>query len=366
MELDTKQRRLRQKGLLVGALSGADGESLLAEAEQPGNATSRSRRARNIKCRATCFTIGVLALVAVAPVQSAVGSGPQGWPKPFDPDGSTRVLYEDPTVALGANGYAIWAWWEYPSRYAPSNYRGSLKLARNNAKLMVRIRLPGKRGFEPAHRFGRIGSTGPKVAIARNGQTVLSWVSPSNRQVFAYRRPGARWHDFHAVAGPGSLSSGRLSVGPDGTAAMFRTSTPLSSEKRTALVTARTPSGRFGPWQRVDSGGDTVGNYAAVSAGRGGRATVVWGSPCPLDLPIEEIDPARYVDVVASSNSEGRTELAASQPEFVPDSKCPTFNLDLAARRPGGSVPVGGWLGENPGGQGGRTSPAGHSRPPRA
>ena len=275
--------------------------------------------------RLAVVLIGLIALLAIVPSQSGATVVPKGWPKPFDPGGSTNVRYAEPTVAVGSNGYTIWAWWEYPKRLAPSNFRDNWDRARRSAKVMVRVRLPGRRGFEPARRFGKIGSTKPEVAIARNGKSVLSWFSASERQVFAYRRPNSRWHSFHQIGGSRSRGGGGLSIGPDGTAVLLGSRT----FKKEILATVRPPSGVFGPWTRVDQGSQTIGNARAAIAQRRGRATVVWGSPCPLGVPIEEIDPALYVDLVATVENEGRAEIDATTPEFISNTKCPTYYYDL-------------------------------------
>jgi hypothetical protein len=281
-----------------------------------------------MKYRVAGILIGLVALFGIVPAQSGAASVPEGWPEAFDPGNSRDVRYWAPTVAVGANGYTVWAWWEFPAKFAPSKFMADWSRAKRSARLMVRVRLPGRRGFEPARRFGKIGSTKPKVAIARNGKTVLSWFSKSNRQVFAYRRPNTRWHDFHQIAGrskPGSV----LSIGPDGTAILNGSSPVPGEASKQVLVSVRPPSGRFGPWTRVDQGSETIGNYRATIAARRGRATVVWGAPCPLGVPIEQIDPARYVDLVASVDSEGQTVIDANDPGFIPDSKCPTYYYDL-------------------------------------
>lgn len=262
---------------------------------------------------------GVMVITTMAP--AACASGHQKWPKPnnFDSSSARKVLFSDPSVAVGEGGYAVFAWTQFPARYPSFS-----EAAKRHSTVMVRVRRPGMKGFGAVRAIGRGVSS--SVSTGANGFTVLAWISNGGQQVVMTRRPRGTWGHRQVIRGPKVGSTGRLSVGPDGTAVIAR-AFDGSSRGRVShiLATVRSPaSRRFGRWQRIDSDAFEVGSYLDVEAGSNGTATAAWGSPCPLGVPLDEIKSTQYVDMTASHQG-----FSTSEPKFVENAKCPTFYLNL-------------------------------------
>lgn len=226
---------------------------------------------------------------------------------------------------VGSNGHVIVGW--SPVQEAVPKRMRRAAAADGGERASVRIRLPRASRFERVRMVGRSGSSGVNVGVSRNGLSLVSWTEGNGSiRVSRIGRKG-RWSKPQTVFGKGT-GYGNLSVGPDGTAAIYaiksirRGSVEQYIKSKKMFVSVRPPGGRFGKPRLVSRGGGTIGNYADVEAGTRGRVTVTWSGWCPLG-PSRFWEPARVVDIAGKR---------VSRPRVVPNSKCPTFGMDLEGR----------------------------------
>ena len=188
----------------MGALSGADGESMLAEAKQQGNASSRSRRAGNIKCRATCLTIGVLTLAAIMTLAGPASAG------------EPRVAVASPfgvqgfDLAVGDRGYAVMVFSVMAGTSTPQNHVSNV---------FVRTRLPGREDFGPRRFVGKASPGFVGVEIGGDGTTIAVFSAKDGYLRYIERSPGKDWSKRRIVAGARTQSA-FISVASDGTVAL--------------------------------------------------------------------------------------------------------------------------------------------------
>lgn len=272
-------------------------------------------------------TVGLM-LLFLSAGQSGLAGG-SDWSK------LARLTKGAPTIVrvdsdVGPRGFAVVAWSQVPADAAQTRKFGTG---------MVRVKPPGHRRFTDVLRLGRV-AWGPEVSIGDRGHTVLAWSSPDQSIYFMRRGPRTKWSSPQRV--PGTARGGAvLDVGPDGTAVLFSTFVrSVRDPQAHAIASVMKPgSTRFLPWQRVSRSADSVGFRGDAIASTKGRATVVWGGPCPLEGPSAR--DAVWVDL------KGRW---ASRPQSISNSKCPAFDLDLERDNSGHQyLKVGGsqaaWLG---------------------
>jgi hypothetical protein len=270
--------------------------------------------------------LAAVALAAVAVALVPTDSRAAGWSQPKVVSPAQEKL-EFPQAAVGPRGYSVITW-SGPQQFIPVGSGVGLEPPPNRARITVAVKAPGKRDFGKLRKFGAPGARGANIGIARNGQTVLTWAELDGTLKAAFRTPRTNWTKPQTVSKQPSFG-GTLSVGPDGTAILARVvhvnRTPAS---RRVFASVRKPGKRFGPMKWVNNDEGVVGNYLAVAAATKGRATLAWSGWCPI-APISDQEPARAVDFF------GPRKATKSRP--VPNSKCPTTNIELE-RDPRGSA----------------------------
>jgi hypothetical protein len=232
------------------------------------------------------------------------------WSKP-EVVQSVRHRVEDVGVAVGPHHYAALVWTQIPARGSPSAFRG---------RIMTSIRRTRGSQFGKPHRLSGARGSNPRVGIASDGETVVTWIGRQHRPHAAIRRPGETWGT------PIRLGDARIlamteAVGADGTTVALWIE---GGSRPKRVVAAVKPShGAFGPPQRLSSDPELrFGVFFGAAAAGNGRGAVAWDSRCPA--------PTRVALLQANGS------FAA--PQTIANSQCASDVIRVAVDDAGGAI----------------------------
>lgn len=237
-------------------------------------------------------------------------------------------------LEAGPRRYAVAAWvsGEPEATLGGPSSRLPRVTAEKEDRVWVSVRGPRQRRFRRPRPLSDPGVLRMDLAVARNGQTVITWVDADLNVQSSFRDLDTGWSEPEIIAGPVN-SGARLAVGPRGTAvATWRVGEFLGPDEQIQAA-VRLPGGSFGAPSTVARYPD-IGVFSPVPAvGRGQRGLVVWSGPCPPDRPPE--------DAKASFLRSVDSDLPAwdwSAPEEIPNSTCPTSDLHAVMDDDGAAV----------------------------
>ncbi len=263
---------------------------------------------------------GRLALAATTALIATLGVPAQAsseWTRP------ETVLSEDRPInsidiGAGPRGYAVIAWESGLSDATPDQATDD----KSGQRVWVSVRRPGEMLFGQPQALSGVGGRTPRVAVAPNGQTVVTWLRPSGAIKAASRDIAGDWSRIQLVA-RGARTPAAISIATDGTAlATWRS----GRGGRTVAAAVRPPGGVF--TERVIlAKDDGIGVFGPVPAiNRRGTGIVTWTGQCPLYAP-DERERARVVRLhhVAQADL-----VMVRRVREIQNSKCPTSHVRAA------------------------------------
>ncbi|MDQ4143812.1 MAG: hypothetical protein M3198_08755 [Actinomycetota bacterium] len=221
-------------------------------------------------------------------------------------------------IGAGPRGYAVITWESGSSDATPDQATGH----KSGQRVWVSVRRPGEMSFGEPQALSGPGGRSPRVAVAPNGQTVVTWLRPSGAIKAAFRDVAGNWSRIQLVA-RGARTPAAISIATDGTAlATWRS----GRRGRTVAAAVRPPDGVF--TDRVilakDDGMGVFGPVPAIN--RRGTGIVTWTGQCPLYAP-DERKRARVVRL----HHDAETDLVVvRRVREIQNSKCPTSHVGAA------------------------------------
>ena len=212
---------------------------------------------------------------------------------------------------MGPRHYATLVWTQVSKRARPGFTRGRIFASIRRAK--------GAQFGKPRPISGARASD-PRVGIASDGETVVTWIGRHRRPRAAIRRPGEPW------GSPIRLGDARIlgmteAVGADGTTVALWIEG--SSRARRVVAAVKPSDGAFGPPQTLSSDPELrFGVFFGAAAAGNGRGAVAWDQHCPA--------PTRVALLQANGT------FAA--PQTIANSQCASDVIRVAVDDAGGAI----------------------------
>jgi hypothetical protein len=274
----------------------------MRSAQRGGRSDTRRRVWRRVT------TAAVLSLSAVL-IRSVPAMALGEWTEP-----EVIVADDHPTrsvdVGIGPDGYAVVVWTSGAAPAVPDAGASP----EEESRVWAVVRTPGQPRFGTPQPLSRPGGRSARLAVAPDGQTVVTWIGRAGRLKAAFRDRDAGWSSPQTLA-PRPRTPAALDIGGDGTAiATWRGG--VGAKKVRAAV--RPPRGSFREPETVAKD-RLIGVYGPVAAaGSEGRGLVTWSGRCPLADPSRR-EPTRVARLHRFSRW--------SNVDVIANSKCPTYHL---------------------------------------
>lgn len=269
--------------------------------------------------RARTATLALLALV-VASVSLLLSTVPDA-----SAAGRARTEFREakgwlmfaPTMATTPSGDLILAYVRYGRR------KNVFDQDVTTGQIIVRVKRKRSDHFGPPTFRGPPRTFIYKMEVTPTGEILLVWRARNGVGFSSTGRVGKPWSKPARIPGfvPDSINPSSLSVGTDGTAAIFAGHNTHSPGYSSDLYVAISPpGGAFGGFRKVSDSAYGERFYIALSAGTNGRATVAWTARCPLGASLNEIPESQFVDIAPGE---------VSPPTDIPGVRCPLENFQL-------------------------------------